>query len=203
MEAATRPPPQQQPDHSARDAALAALVVAILSGLTAQQLATYALAVLEPLGLGPDAIRRAVGLLAPHLEPPDAAAFGALGWVEQTSAARQAAYILNAATRLDAATEFQAVRDEQRYLHQHIDAERGRRDAARRVDQAAKRFGPVLGWYSIVDPQTTHGCAQAANRNFRADRPPLVEGRPALPGSVHPYCRCRPGAPHPGATMLE
>jgi hypothetical protein len=33
-------------------------------------------------------------------------------------------------------------------------------------------------------------------RNFDVARPPMVEGRPAYPGSVHPHCRCRTGPPH-------
>jgi hypothetical protein len=201
VEAATAKQPQQGLTPT-EEAALAGLVVAILSGLTASQLASYAVSVLGPLGLAPEAIRRAVRLLFPHLEPVDVAAAGALGWVEQTTPARQAAYIRNAATRLSESTDFSDVTAERRYLHQHIDAERGRRDAARRVDLMAARHGPTLGWYSVRDEFTTHGCALAHGLNFRAERPPLVEGRPSLPGTVHVHCRCRPGAPHAGAELL-
>lgn len=194
MEAsATQRPPKTQPDA----ATLGALVVILMSGLPAAQMAPMAEALLAPFGISAAATSAAIGLVWPHLEHDVATAteqpVSALAHTLRTQPAREAAYVVNAAKRLMATGDLHA---ERRYIGQHLAAERGRRDAARAVDAAAKRYGPELGWYSVRDERSTAGCRAMHGRNFNAAVPPVVEGQPAYPGAVHVHCRCRPGAPH-------
>jgi hypothetical protein len=63
--------------------------------------------------------------------------------------------------------------------------------------------GNLLGWQATKDPKCTPGCAFSSGKNFRADRPPIVEGHPSYPGAVHgSSCRCVPVAPFKGAKVL-
>jgi hypothetical protein len=93
-----------------------------------------------------------------------------------------------------------ALAKERRYFDQHLGAERGRREAAARVDLVAKRLGTMtLGWYGIKDGRTDGGCLAAIGHNFDATRPPSI----GYPGAVHPSCRCRPGPPHAGQPLVD
>lgn len=116
-----------------------------------------------------------------------------------------------------------AARAEQRYFAQHVAADAGRMAAAARVDGAADQYGDparqaaarrgmarpagpdviLLSWNAVRDAGVTPGCLAADGKSFRADRPPVIEGHPAYPGTVHARCRCYPGAPRPGAQILE
>lgn len=115
----------------------------------------------------------------------------------------RAAYLLNAARRLARALregEFpQAVQKERNYWVRHLDAQDRRAVAAGRVDNAAAAFGPLLGWYARNDERTTAECRAANGNNFRVDVRPTI----GYPGTVHPYCRCEPGAPHEGGKMVD
>lgn len=115
----------------------------------------------------------------------------------------RAGYLLNAAKRIEQDRRkgtplISAVRNERRFWTQHRDAQSRRNEAARRIDEVAKAFGPVLGWYAVEDNRTSAECKAAHGRNFPADRRPAI----GYPGTVHPHCRCRPGAPFEGAAML-
>jgi hypothetical protein len=87
---------------------------------------------------------------------------------------------------------------ERRYFGQHIEAAWNRARAAAQVDQAYFAYGNLLGWYSVRDRSTSPECRAAHGGNFTVDAPPAI----GWPGSVHPHCRCWPGAPVPGGRML-
>jgi hypothetical protein len=188
----------QQPDPTT----LAALVVVLLSGSSPETMRDLAAPLLAPFGIGAAAIGAAIGLLFPHLDHGQAEQpVSAIGHTLRTQPAREAAYLFNAAKRIatDPRGVRAAIRDERRYVGQHLAAERGRRDSARAVDKMVAVHGPVLGWYSIRDERSTPGCRAMHSRNFNAAIPPIVEGKPAFPGAVHVHCRCKPGAPFPAA----
>lgn len=102
----------------------------------------------------------------------------------------RARYVLAATRRLTAAVaadEYEAVLARERhYLDLHVAAGRGRRAAARRVDQVAATEGPLLVWRTKGDRRVDPRCAAMEGRLFTADHPP--DG--LLPGTVHPKCRC-------------
>ncbi len=148
-------------------------------------------------------VRRAARLVT-SLLPPERPLLGraagpASAWVRRTSMPRRASYALAAARRLAAREDIDV---EQRYLGQHLAAERGRAEAALQTDEMVLRYGPVLGWRARLDEITSPGCRAAHRSNFRPMPPPVVEGRPALPGMVHPNCRCEATAPWPQARLL-
>lgn len=197
---AAQPPPQ--PPQQPSPATLGAIALILLSQQRPDVMGQAADALLEPLGIVPQAALVAFGLLWPNLEHDvaGAAEHTALGHVLRTQVAREAAYIFNAAKRLTATQDVSA---EGRYLRQHLLAERGRRDAARQADKVAARHGPLIGWYSVRDDRTSAGCRAMHGHNFNVAAPPMVEGRPAYPGSVHPHCRCRSGAPHRATSSVR
>jgi hypothetical protein len=93
-----------------------------------------------------------------------------------------------------------ALEKERRYFDQHLGAERGRREAAARVDRVAKRSGlTTLGWHAQMDDRTTAECRAANGHNFDVTRPPSI----GYPGAVHPSCRCRPGPPFAGEPLVD
>lgn len=126
------------------------------------------------------------------------------------SAAWLALYCVAAAERLAGAGEDQKALDaaeanERRYWALHLAAEERRMRAAAGQDMAAllnvdrtKETKGLLGWRAILDARTTPECRDAAGKNFKADRMPII----GWPGSVHIGCRCSAGPPVPGAPML-
>jgi hypothetical protein len=142
----------------------------------------------------------------------------------------RAAYVLNAAGRLEAAKqaalaelEFRAVQDhreltaaerdkaeaaaysaamqrERSYELAHERARRRRMEAAVQVAEAANRWGVILGWHTHRDDRTTPECYAAHGTNFRADIPPVI----GWPGTLHGgTCRCRAGRPFRGAVTTD
>lgn len=114
---------------------------------------------------------------------------------------RRAAYLINAGRRLGTAVVRErtlpgsvqhAIEQERRYVAQHLGAVAHRNVGAMRVAAAAKRYGQELGWYTILDHRTSPECRKAHGSNFDADRPPKI----GYPGTVHRWCRCKPGPPH-------
>lgn len=197
-----RAPPPKRPEAQGQDdantAALGALVLILLSDLTPEDAADRALPTLIALGRSEESVRAAFDLLVPNVHPPALIPAGpASGHVARTEAAFQAAYISEASKRLTLNGNIDA---ERRYLAQHLDAARRRREAAETVDRVASRFGPVLGWYAVNDRRTTAFCKAASGHNFHAARPPRI----GYPGSLHGgACRCVPGPPHPGAALVD
>lgn len=199
---ATAPAPpdtqaQAQADH--QQAAIVALVILLLSGLTAAELTQFAATTLSPLGLTVEAVGAAVSL-AGRTDPPASGLPPASAFVDRTAVVRRAQYIVAAAQRYMQAPDKRAWMDaERRYLAQHLDAGRARREAAGKVDEAAARFGPMLGWYAVLDGATTPECRAAHGKNFAAARPPAIGYPSTLHGGA---CRCRPGPPWPHGETL-
>jgi SPP1 gp7 family putative phage head morphogenesis protein len=102
----------------------------------------------------------------------------------------RAAYLLAAARRLSAAKAqgdyANALDKERRYLDMHVKAGRGRRAAARKVDEVSEADGPLLVWRTKGDNRVDQRCAMLEGRLFTAADPP--DG--VYPGAVHPRCRC-------------
>lgn len=199
------------PTASADQTALVALTTAILAGRDLEAVLERILSTEEvpdvELAFRDRSRVRKASKLAASLLPPQRPLLGRSAgpaglWVRRTSPARRAAYALAAARRL--AAREPDVDAERRFLAQHLAAERGRSEAATQVDGEFARYGPVLGWRAKQprDALTSPGCAQAHGQNFHAMRPPIVEGTPSLPGTVHPACRCTAGPPWPSAGLL-
>lgn len=114
----------------------------------------------------------------------------------------RAAFIRNALRRIAAAPDKQiAMQRELGFWKAHKRAQARRLKMAKRVSVAQKRWGSMLGWYSVMDARTSGECRAAHGRNFTvwgSDIPVI-----GWPGTVHPHCRCLPGPPHPGGKMVN
>lgn len=122
--------------------------------------------------------------------PSAFAGMGALRRVATEEPEYRAAYLLAAARRLTEATASDdyahALDKERRYLDMHVSAGRGRRAAARKVDDVSESDGPLLVWQTQQDSRVDPRCSMLEGRLFTADNPP--DG--VYPGAVHPRCRC-------------
>lgn len=123
--------------------------------------------------------------------------------VRAAEPAQRAAYVVNAAVRLQAGLETPgggysgAMRKERRYLILHRDAIRRRDRAAGLIDRAVARYGPVLRWKARQDSRTTPGCLAMHGRTFDVRDPPVLYGHIAWPGTSHAgRCRCVAVAAH-------
>lgn len=210
------PPGQQPPPQSndgLDDAALAVAVAALL--LTAIDVAALIAALRLRFALSAMAWRALAAVLTFVMAHPPVVT-GIVGaaseQVARMNAARRAQYVLAAAKRVTvAAREAQAkgqpvaaaieaqIAREQRYYSQHQAAMWNRAAAAGKTDMAALEHGNLLGWNAVKDGHTSAECRRADGKNYMASRMPKI----GFPGSVHPSCRCFPGAAHPGAPMLQ
>ncbi|HEX4395174.1 MAG TPA: hypothetical protein VH084_27120 [Mycobacterium sp.] len=115
---------------------------------------------------------------------------GALRRVATEEPEYRAAYLLASARRLTEAKALgdyaHALEKERRYLDMHVAAGRGRRAAAKKVDDVSESEGPLLVWRTRQDSRVDPRCAMLEGRLFTADNPP--DG--VYPGAVHPRCRC-------------
>ena len=191
--------PVAERQQTAETSTLSALVLILLGQHDEETTRSYVTALLGPLGIDPASSTMALALLHPHLTAPsfDVPPATASGYVNRTAVPRSAAYLLNAAQRLSQGGSLPA---ERHYLSQHLDAQRVREEIAVRIDAAADRWGPVLGWRSVMDSATTPQCRRAHQSNFHFARPPFG----ILPGTLHGgSCRCLGGPPWPGAGSVE
>lgn len=138
------------------------------------------------------ALSRPTRLPESPLDPEDSAS----GVTAKMEPFFRATYVLNASRRIERGlnkgiSRTELLKKERLYFSQHMDAVRKRASAAKLVDAMANRHGPKLGWYSVRDSRTTPECRAAHGKNF------VVTTRPAIgfPGSVHRFCRCKPGPP--------
>lgn len=179
---------------------LIAIVLLLLAGLSAPNFTERLSLLLAPFGVPPTAVVALVALLQaerglsfqmPEQKP------GALNSMRRGVVGRRAMYILAAVRRLGRGGSAKA---ERTLFKAHLAAEKRRYEAARAVDAAAAKWGPVLGWWSERDDRTTPACFAAHGANFSALRPPAI----GWPGTIHAgQCRCKPVAPWPGGDMLE
>lgn len=218
----TQPPPQQAPPPQQQqqqddDNHLVALIVAALAVYWTTETLTRALrAPFKAAGISGAALSGVASLVASWPHEVMEGTGPAQRWAVKANLLRRASFFLNAAKRTQQAIVaarsqdepvLAAIRDalgkERTFMSQHIAANAGRIQAASAVDGAAVTHGPLLGWQAVKDKRCTPGCAAASGKNFRADRPPIVEGHPAFPGMVHgATCRCIPVAPFKGAKVL-
>lgn len=190
-------PAEQQTEPQTETVLLIAIVILLLANLPRPQLGARLSALLAPVGLPPASIVALLLLIGnePHHTPPDSTT-PALHAMQRTAATRRARYILAAARRLATGEPIAA---ERRLFNAHLAAERRRQDAARAVDAAAARYGPILGWNSEKDERTTPACREAHGQNFLAAKPPAI----GWPGTLHGgNCRCIPVAPWSQALLL-
>lgn len=208
-----QPPPKPPPTQAQLIAAiLAALAVAVTAAGLAAALGTLFLAA----GIRRPALKAAAALM---LSWPQSALEGtgpAQRWAVRTNAVRRAQFFLAASRRVQAAADrarsrnehigaaiAKALKAEWRYQSAMIAMTQKRVSAASAVDGMAAASGNLLGWQAILDARTSPGCAKANGCNFYADRPPpVVEGRPSLPGCAHPACRCIPVRAFKDAALL-
>jgi hypothetical protein len=214
---AQQPPPQQ--DAALDDTALALAIAALLAQLTAA--GAYAASVagmLAALKLRfrlSDGAWQAMGavlaLVTERPRPVGGTSGAASAQVSRMNAARRAQYVLAAAKRVlgsvrearakglpTGAAFADALATERRYYLMHVAAMANRADAAAETDQAAAKYGDLLGWLAKNDDRTSAECADASGKNYYASSIPDV----GLPGAVHLSCRCRPVAPWPGGKLL-
>ena len=109
---------------------------------------------------------------------------------------RRSSYLVNAARRMSRAFidgDFAGgYARETRYWDQHRHAAKNRMDSAQQVADQQARYSEVrLGWHAMMDERTSAECRAAHGRDFDPNRIPPI----GYPGSVHPHCRCRAGAP--------
>jgi hypothetical protein len=201
-----QPPPQQS------DTALAIAVGTVLVTATSAAVAIGPLTALLDYARIPRAAMGAV-LEIVMGNPPGAVGFygPATMAMERQNIQRRAAFVVAAARRIgsdivaahsqgrSAATALAvSIKRERRFYAQHLMAAWQRSNAGAQVDGEAMTYGLLLGWHTVRDTRTSAECRQADGRNFYADHMPVI----GYPGAVHPHCRCRAGAPFPGARLL-
>lgn len=211
-------PPPQKPPPPANAVARAATV---LAGSLSPVLAFDGLiSVIPLLGLaagvsqayGKSALRLALQEAERYIPPVVTPISRAQREVAALNNQRRAGYIVAATKRIAEALEKaqqeglrpeQAIAEartrEDHYFNQHARATAERTQAASHIDALANQYGNLLGWYAKKDKRTTPECADADGKNFRVDNPPDI----GYPGIVHLYCRCKPGAPHPGGEEMD
>lgn len=204
----TAPAPEEQ------DGNLAAILTILVSLLLAGAAVTAFLGVLMRLaGMNIEALRymlRPYGPLGLIIAPPVADS-GA--WTEPQAQQHaqntwfRAQYLVNAGQRLSRAYESGGIAElvlayarEQTYWAQHQQAAQRRMEAAAGVGHAMELWSTArLGWYATLDERTSRECRESHGRNFDPSRIPRI----GYPGSVHPHCRCRAGAPFATRKRVE
>jgi SPP1 gp7 family putative phage head morphogenesis protein len=205
--ASPQPAPDQPGPSGVEIAVIATLETALLEGalVAGTAIPLYLILRLTALGIDRRAARAALrlGLTDPVHLPRRLRTLGTAA--AKTAAAEpgiRARYIVDAAKRItksltvlgdDPHALGTAIRAERRFFRQHLDATRNRRRAAQAVDRVA-RTSPWLIWTTANDARVEPECRGLAGTLFTIDQPPVVDGRPVWPGSVHPHCRCTASA---------
>jgi len=184
----------EQGEPQTEEAILALVILALLSGAPAATQTGTITSLLSRLGIPAEASTDALALVLPHSDDltGEPSRDPAIGAHRRGEVVRRAAYIVNAARRLARSRDLAA---ERRYLSQHLAAKRARQEAAEQVQDMARRVGPVLGLYAVMDSRTDPLCRLLNGTNFNVSRPPIV----GFPGSLHGgSCRCRAGRAYKG-----
>ena len=190
----------------------AAMAAILASGLAVAAMLALALQALAILGIGVVAATAAF-MLAGHMPHPPGTPSGAAGKaIRNAELGYRAAYIVNAALRIERALrdarargESQAdalraaLKAERRYFRMSVEAMRHRAHAGQQIDMSAKVYGDTLGWYLGDRRSHTPACLAANGRNFS------VRERPAIgwPGTVHSECGCWAGPPFPNRGSVD
>lgn len=192
------PPKQKQEPQRSDEELIAIIAGAIAIGASAQASATTLLPLIGiPTSILLPVWRAAMSHPTKFGPPPTSEVPTAATESSRLESTYRAQYILAASRRVQAAVragtpQADALRDEQRFYNQHLEATVNRAKAAGQVDTMAKRYGDLVGWYAKMDARTSAECKAANGKNFNASvRPPI-----GYPGSVHPACRCKAGKPH-------
>lgn len=216
--AAAQAPPQQPQQQPPGDHDLTAAIIAALGAyFTAEALTRALRAPFKAAGIGGAALAAVASLVASWPHEVMEGTGPATRWAVRANLSRRASFFLHAAKRVQQAVTAarsqgqplgaaarDALGDERRFMSQHIAASTQRIAAASAVDGMAAMNGNLLGWLAVKDKRCTPGCAWASGKNFRADRPPVIEGHPSLPGAVHgASCRCRPVPPFRDAPVMD
>lgn len=191
---------RRQPEQPEDQHLLIAIVLLMLAGLSLPDFTHRLSVLLAPIGAPATAVVALVALLRDEggltLPAPEAGP-GAAQMIQRGAVGRRAMYMLAAVRRLAKGGSPKA---ERALYRAHLAAEKRRRDAGEAVDAAARKYGPVLGWWSERDERTTPACFAAHGANFSAQHPPAM----GWPGTIHAgQCRCKPVAPWPGGDLLE
>lgn len=205
MPATAQAPPQQRQQKPTQSQLVAAVIAALASAVTVAALVAALRGLFRAAGIGAAALTAVAGLILSWPQDVMEGTGPATRWAVRTNAMRRAQFFLAACKRVQGAvTEARshgeplraaiadAIAAERRYMAMHIGACSQRITAASRVDGMAAVHGNLLGWQAVKDARCSPGCAKASGKNFRADRPPMIEGHPSYPGAVHPSCRCIP-----------
>jgi hypothetical protein len=179
-------------------ASLAAGITRLLPGVTRPAVVGALSLVLRGTAHRPRA-RLAANRLTPR--SPEA---GAVRAAADAELSYRAAYVVNAARRLQEALDAgkslpEALAAEAPRQAAHELARRRRVDAAAKVARAARQFGDLVGWYRDPESHSEADCIAADGNNFLASEGTVI----GLPGTVHLHCRCEPGPPHPFAGMVN
>jgi hypothetical protein len=199
------------------DQQLAEAVIAALAAYYTAKAITRALrAPFKAAGISGAALSAVAALVSSWPHEPMEGTGPATRWSLRTNLTRRAQFFIAAARRVQAAIVsarsqdqpvMAAIRDaltaEQKYMRQHVAASTQRIQVGSAVDGMAATYGNLLGWRAHLDERTSPGCRKADGCNFLVTSPPVIEGRPSLPGAVHPACRCRPCPPFRDARTLR
>ena len=205
-------PQQQKPTD---DALIAAIIAAFLAAHTVHAIFSRLRGPVTRSGISGAAMKAAAALVLTMPQQPMEGTGPATRWAVRTNTLRRAAYTLAAMRRIDRAidearAQGEPVNDaisaalvtERRYFAMHVAADHHRLAATAAVDGMAATHGNLLGWRTVRDKNVTAGCLDADGKSFRVDDPPIVEGHPSFPGTVHALCRCRPARPRLGAPIM-
>lgn len=198
---APQPDQQQQQNHD-RDAIIALLVLWFGSSaaVSAVRLPANLVRQLVASGLSEKAVRAAARItMAPALtgrrrggSPTPRPGMTAARTVASEEPQMRAQYLVKASERLTEADQNgvfpQALRLEEHYLDQHTAAGRNRARAAAALDQVATEHGPYVVWLTRNDARVEADCRKLSGTVFTVDDPPLLDGKPVIPGAVHPHC---------------
>jgi hypothetical protein len=218
MTTPTVPPQQAQPqqqDAPSDTALIAAIIAAFLAAHTVSAIVARLRSQFARAGIGTTALKVTVTLVLSMPQQPMEGTGPATRWAVGQNTLRRAAFTLASVRRIQAAADDArahgqpvidaiqtAVARERTYFKQHVAASQKRVAATSAVDGMASLHGNLLGWRTVRDKNVTAGCLSANGKNWRVDDPPIVEGQPSFPGTVHALCRCRPTPPRRGAPVM-
>ena len=215
MPAAAQASPQQQDNAPSEAQLIAAVIAATASAVTAAAIVRALGSLFKAAGIGTAALSAVAHLLMSWPADPMEGTGPATAWAIRTNALRRAQFFLAACRRVQASVTaarsaneplkdaiLSALTAEKRYMAQMIAMAHQRVKATSAVDGMADTYGDLLGWQATLDERCSPGCAKASGSNFRVSRPPVIEGAPAFPGTVHPSCRCMPVRPFRDAPVL-